>query len=185
MLLLRHGQSHFNKHFSVTRVDPGIPDPTLTDEGRSQIERVAKQLKAEGGSERFDRILASPYWRTLETAEILAAALALPVVIEPLVRERAFFVCDIGSPREKLEKRFGGFSFGDLPDVWWPNLDETEEQLGERCDRFHAQVASWSDWPRQLVATHWGFIRGLTGQSVENATLVAFQPSLSREKPES
>ena len=29
MLLIRHGQSHFNKHFSVTRQDPGIIDPAI------------------------------------------------------------------------------------------------------------------------------------------------------------
>jgi broad specificity phosphatase PhoE len=30
MILLRHGQSEFNLHFSVTRRDPGIADPKLT-----------------------------------------------------------------------------------------------------------------------------------------------------------
>jgi len=36
MILLRHGQSEFNVVYNVTRVDPGIPDPRLTEEGRRQ-----------------------------------------------------------------------------------------------------------------------------------------------------
>src|SRR3546814_12714551 len=38
MILVRHGQSHFNVHFARTRVDPGIVDPQLTEEGERQAQ---------------------------------------------------------------------------------------------------------------------------------------------------
>src|SRR3546814_9400003 len=110
MILVRHGQSHFNVHFARTRVDPGIVDPQLTEEGERQAHEVAGRLAACG----IRRIIASPYWRTLHTAEVIAEALGLPVSIEPQVRERYSFVCDVGSHRSDLCRRWPHFAFGDL-----------------------------------------------------------------------
>ena len=177
MLLIRHGQSHFNKHYSKTRQDPGIVDPVLTDEGRRQIEAAAERLAEEG--ERFTRLLSSPYWRALETAEILAEATGLSIEIETLVSERAFFVCDIGSPRSELEARFPKVDFADLPEIWWRYPDETDKQLLARCRSFRLKAAERDDWPHTLVVSPWGFIRGLTGRSVENATLLRHDPTVA------
>jgi broad specificity phosphatase PhoE len=44
MILLRHGQSEFNLHFTATKRDPGIPDPKLTGLGRDQAQRAAEAL---------------------------------------------------------------------------------------------------------------------------------------------
>ncbi len=172
MILLRHGESHFNVVFSKTRVDPGIVDPGLTDEGIRQAEAAAAALAGRG----LRRIMTSPYTRTLHTAEIAAEVLGLPVEVEPLVRERCFFVCDIGSPRSELIDRWGHFDFGELPERWWPEPDETEAELAVRCQAFRDDMAQKEDWRYVLVVSHWGFIRGLTGEAVTNATAVAFQP---------
>jgi broad specificity phosphatase PhoE len=101
VILIRHGQSHFNVIFNETRVDPGIVDPGLTEEGQRQAETAAQALAEHD----VRRILASPYSRTLHTAEIIAGHLSLSVVVEPLVRERCFFTCDLGSPRSELIPR--------------------------------------------------------------------------------
>ena len=37
MILLRHGQSEFNLHYTATRIDPGIEDPRLTPLGHAQV----------------------------------------------------------------------------------------------------------------------------------------------------
>ncbi|MEE8536063.1 MAG: histidine phosphatase family protein, partial [Kiloniellales bacterium] len=124
MILIRHGQSDFNVIFSETRVDPGIVDPGLTEEGERQAEAAGQALAEHD----VRRILASPYSRTLHTAEIIAGHLGLPVVIEPLVRERCFVVCDQGSPRSEISARWPGFEFGELPERWWPEPEETEEE---------------------------------------------------------
>ena len=54
-----------------------------------------------------------------------------------------------------------------------------EGSLMERCTRFRLAWAHREDWAGILVVTHWGFIRGLTGRSVENGTLLAFDPTLA------
>ena len=73
MILLRHGQSEFNVAFNATRVDPGIPDPRLTEEGRRQARAAAVALAAHP----VERLIASPYTRALETAEIVVAPMLI------------------------------------------------------------------------------------------------------------
>jgi len=172
MILVRHGQSEFNVIFSQTRQDPGIVDPALTEEGVRQAGAAAETLAGRD----LRRVLASPYTRTLHTADIIAKALGLPVAIEPLVRERCFFACDIGSPRSDLIGRWGHFDFGGLPERWWPEPEETEEELAVRCQKFRADAMQLEDWRHVLVVSHWGFIRGLTGEAVANGTVLSFQP---------
>ena len=179
MILVRHGQSHFNVHFAKTRIDPGIVDPQLTEEGERQAREAGERLAACG----IRRIVASPYWRTLHTAEIIAEVLDLPVVIEPQVRERYSFVCDVGSHRSDLIRRWPRFAFGELPERWWPDTEESEDSLARRCRSFReAQVAA-RDWEGLLVVSHWGFIRGLTGEAVGNGVALRFDPSVSAVAP--
>lgn len=172
MILVRHGQSHFNLHFSATRQDPGIIDPGLTEDGVDQARKASESL------ERYDirRILVSPYSRTLETAEIILERIDRPVAIEPLVREHAHFTCDIGTPRSHLAERWPGFDFSELAEQWWP-AKETETELLERCGLFRETMSVVEDWRHVLIVTHWGFIRGLTGQEVANAAVLTFDPS--------
>jgi len=172
MILVRHGQSHFNVVYGATRQDPGIVDPGLTLEGIRQAEAAAEALAEHD----LRRILVSPYSRTLHTAEIIAAALGLPVSVEPLIRERCFFTCDIGSPRSELAVRWSRFDFGTLPERWWPEPEETEDELALRCQTFRTAMAQCEDWEYVLVVSHWGFIRGLTGQAVANGTVLSFKP---------
>ena len=107
MILLRHGQSEFNLHFGATRRDPGIIDPRLTALGHTQAQEAAQQLAGQG----IERIIVSPYTRALQTARPVAAALGLPVTIDPIVRERYAFACDIGSPRAGAGTRLAGPRF--------------------------------------------------------------------------
>ncbi len=173
MILIRHAQSHFNVVFGATRQDPGLVDPGLTAEGLRQAEDVAEALIAHD----VRRILASPYSRTLHTAEIVAGRLDLAVTIEPLVRERAYFACDIGSPRSQLAARWPDFDFGALAERWWPEPEESEDALLARCAAFRTTMAATADWPHVAVVSHWGFIKGLTGHSLENGSLVPFDPT--------
>ena len=130
MNLIRHGQSHLNVVFNETREDPGIVDPGLTDEGERQAEAVAEILLERD----VRRILASPYSRTLHTAEIIAGRLGLGVTVEPLVRERTFFLCAIGAPRSRLAGRWPGFEFGDRPARGWESPGGVGHQAGIDVD---------------------------------------------------
>ncbi len=173
MILLRHGESYFNLHYGATRTDPGIADPPLTEAGRAQALAAAEPLRAGG----IARLIASPYTRAIETAHIIAEALKVPLLIEPLVRERSAFTCDIGTPRSSLVRRWPQLSFDHLEERWWNYGVEDEAALKERCARFRAAAAGTPDWPTIAVISHWGFIRALTGQAVANGAHIAFDPT--------
>ena len=164
MILLRHGQSEFNLHFTATRRDPGIRDPKLTPLGHEQAAVAAEALRAEG----ITRILASPYTRALQTAAPIARALGVPISVNPIVRERYAFTCDIGSPRATLVAEWPEHDFSGIDDIWWPQAEEPADQVIGRAGLFRAEMAALPDWSRTLVVSHWGFILSLTGRSVMN-----------------
>jgi glucosyl-3-phosphoglycerate phosphatase len=175
MILIRHGQSQFNVVYGATGVDPGIADPGLTEDGRRQAQTAAAALAGEP----VERLVASPYSRAVETAEIIAGALSLPIEIDARVREHCRFHCDIGSPRSALARRWPGLDFAHLEERWWPDLDESEAMLAERCEAFRAAMAALAGWRRIAVVTHWGFIRVLTGRRVPNGHALRFDPETS------
>ena len=174
MILIRHGQSEFNVHFNRTGIDPGITDPHLTEEGRAQVRATAEAIQR---SERpIARLLSSPYTRALQTAEILAGVLNVPVDIEPLVREHAKFQCDVGTRRSLLSQSWPALKFDHLEETWWPALDETEADVIVRARSFQQRAAAWHDWREVAVVSHWGFLLRLTGRSFANAEHSPFDP---------
>ena len=171
MILLRHGQTIFNAVFGVTRIDPGVIDPPLTAEGRRQIATAIDGL----AELPLRRLVSSPYTRALETAEIVASRLKLPVAIDPLAGERGLFACDIGTARSRLLQRWPHHAFAEFEEEWWRSA-ESEEVFAARCCRFREAVTILEDWPGVLVITHWGVIRKLTGRSIANGEWVRFDP---------
>lgn len=172
MILLRHGQSEFNLHFTATRKDPGLIDPMLTDLGREQAERAAVELAGAG----ISRIIASPYTRALQTAAPLARRLGLPVLVNVAVRERYAFKCDIGSKVADLQQSWPGHDFSALDEVWWPTQTEPADHVIARANTFRGEMAAQPDWQHTLVVSHWGFILSLTGKSLENGTWLRYDP---------
>ncbi len=168
MLLVRHAQSEWNLHFGRSRIDPGIPDPDLTAEGLRQAEQVAAAL----GRQAVTRLICSPYRRALRTASIVAGTLGLPIAVEPLVRERCAFSCDQGTPAADLARDWPGLDFSHLPAIWWGGLIESHDSLAARCAAFRAKAAAMADRERVAVISHWGFIRCLTGEAVDNTAIV-------------
>jgi len=84
-VLLRHGETPLTpqKRFSGS----GGSDPSLSEAGRHQADRVAAALAARGT---IQAIVSSPLTRTRETAGAVAARLGLDVVIEDGLRETDF-----------------------------------------------------------------------------------------------
>ena len=173
MILLRHGQSEWNLHFSATRKDPGIPDAPLTPLGVEQAEAAACALAGEN----IRRIIASPYTRALQTAAPVARALGIPVLVNPLVRERYFFSCDIGSPRSHMARAWPEHDFAHLDEVWWPGVEELADGVVARATLFRAEMAALPDWSDTLVVSHWGFILTMTGTSVANGQWLRCDPT--------
>ena len=173
MILLRHGQSEFNAVFSLTRQDPGIPDPRLTETGRAQAAQAARSL----AGHKISRIIVSPYTRALQTAAIVAEILGLPVsVVNAAVRERYAFVCDVGTPASQLARAWPGLDFSHLAEQWWPAEDEPTASVEARARKFRAAMAAEPGWQQALVVSHWGFILSMTGESVPNGAIRRCDP---------
>lgn len=175
MILMRHGETVFNVVFGATRVDPGVHDPALTPIGRAQAVDAAAALATED----VRRVIASPYRRALETADIVARHLGVPLTVEPLVRERAKFACDVGTPRAALARRWRDLAFDHLDELWWSETEETPESLQARCHRFCRTMSDVPDWPHVAVITHWGVIRALTGRRALNGERIRYDPRLA------
>jgi broad specificity phosphatase PhoE len=100
----------------------------------------------------------------------------VPVVVNPIVRERYAFACDIGSPRTALERAWPEHDFSGLDEVWWPPIEEPAEAVQARAALFRAEFAALPGWADTVVVSHWGFILCMTGQSVMNGTWLRCDP---------
>jgi probable phosphoglycerate mutase len=78
LFLVRHAQSQANAHVPGAAIDC-----SLTDRGWRQAAATAKKL----AGLRIDLVLASPYRRALETADVIRAAADVPAEIVPLLHE--------------------------------------------------------------------------------------------------
>jgi glucosyl-3-phosphoglycerate phosphatase len=167
-LMIRHAESAWNEHFSASRIDIGWPDPPLTGRGEEQARRAVENLRDYG----LRRLIASPYRRTLQTASILAAALGVPVSVDPLVRERCAFSCDQGSSPDELAWQWPDLDFSTLDQRWWGVTIESWPSLAARCAAFRTAIGGTSDRDEVGVVSHWGFIRGLTGAELHNTQTI-------------
>jgi glucosyl-3-phosphoglycerate phosphatase len=168
MILVRHAESEWNRLFSRTRIDPGIPDPPLTPTGRRQAARLADRLAETGVS----RLVTSPYRRALETATVVSNALGLAITVDPLIRERCVFSCDEGTSPGQLATLWPDLDFAHLEELWWGVPAESEVSLGDRCAAFRAKADLLADRSQVAVITHWGVIRALTGRELSNAEYI-------------
>lgn len=174
MIVLRHAQSEFNRLFTQTKRDPGIEDPPLTPLGHRQAEAAAARLEGRG----LTRIVVSPYTRALQTASVLAARLGLPVEVTAAVREHCAFVCDIGSPRSRLEAAWPDHDFSAIDEIWWPDANENAADVRVRAAAFRRAMAAAPDQARTVIVCHWGFGHALTGRTLENGEFVEVDPAL-------
>ena len=178
MFLLRHGQSYFNLHFGENDVDPGIEDPQLTPLGLEQAAAAATHM----ASVPLTRIIVSPFTRALQTAQPLLATHAVPVEIMHEVRERAAFVCDVGSPPSVLQTRFPHHDFAHLPARWWHEGDESAAETVNRATAFRQMMATREDSRTTILVSHWAFILALTGVSLANGELLDYDPKSKAPK---
>ncbi|MFL5916105.1 MAG: histidine phosphatase family protein [Gaiellaceae bacterium] len=80
LLLVRHGETDWNADGRLQ----GQTDRPLSDFGRTQALRLAGEL----AEEELEAIYSSDLARALETAEIVAERVGLPVLLDPDLREK-------------------------------------------------------------------------------------------------
>jgi broad specificity phosphatase PhoE len=131
LVLVRHGVTD---HTTGRRFSGGLAgsDPALSDEGLAQVSEVARWLG--GVAERVDAVLSSPVRRTRESAEVIAAALDLPVVEEPGFAEMEFGAWDGLTFAEVGERH------GDELEQWLGSLDHAPGGTGESFRQVEERV---------------------------------------------
>ena len=145
LLLLRHGQSVWN----ALRRWQGTADPPLSGEGRRQSELAATRL------EDIDEIWASDLLRAAGTAEIIAAAHGLSVLLTPAMRERHAGAWQ-GHTRVEIENKWpGALDAWETPDDW-----EDDAALFGRAMPFVAGLGGADD-RNTVVITHTGVINSV------------------------
>lgn len=131
LLLVRHGQSIANLEGRLQ----GQFDSPLTDLGREQARALGRRLQREEWA--ISAIYASDLSRAAETAEILAAILDAPSVLDERLREYDVGVLN-GIVWKEIEFLY--------PDIWHGLHHSTEwvpipEEEGN--DAFHARLVAW------------------------------------------
>ncbi|WP_320783831.1 bifunctional RNase H/acid phosphatase [Streptomyces sp. CRN 30] len=141
-VLLRHGETPLTpqKRFSGS----GGSDPSLSDVGRDQAERVAAALARRGT---VQAIVSSPLTRTRETAGIVAARLGLDVTVEEGLRETDFGAWE-GLTFAEVRERWP-----DDLNAWLTSPDAEPTGGGESFAATGARVAATRD---KLVTAYAG-----------------------------
>ncbi|RZB16311.1 bifunctional RNase H/acid phosphatase [Streptomyces sp. F001] len=141
-VLLRHGETPLTpqKRFSGS----GGTDPSLSDAGREQAERVAAALARRGT---IQEIVASPLARTRETAGVVAARLGLDVSIDDGLRETDFGAWE-GLTFAEVHERYP-----DDLSAWLASPDAEPTGGGESFAATATRIAATRD---KLVAAYAG-----------------------------
>jgi broad specificity phosphatase PhoE len=182
--LLRHGESVFNTRFH-TDVDLFDLDSQLTDHGRAQAAAAAERVAAVDP----DLVITSPLIRALQTAEIVAGD-RFPVLVEPLVRERLSYCCDVGRTASELAAEFPRWRFDHVPERWWssspggPGTFDAHNLIVESELAFRRRVVAFRAWlagrpeRRIVVVGHAAFFSGLCGLRLGNGQLIELRDAV-------
>ncbi|WP_238343040.1 bifunctional RNase H/acid phosphatase [Nocardioides cynanchi] len=131
LVLVRHGAT---VHTAAKRFSGGLAssNPGLSEEGRAQVREVADWLAPLGAA--IEAVVASPVRRTVESAQILAARLDLPLVEEPGFAEMEFGSWDGLTFAEVQERQPDDLA------AWLGSLDISPGGGGETFHEVEARV---------------------------------------------
>ncbi len=170
LYLARHGETEWNR---IGRWQ-GATDIPLSDVGRAQARLLADRLR----DRQIVRVHASQLSRALETAQIIAARLGVPVpTADPRLRERGYGAFE-GLTREECAERFPGAWEQYLADRRAvPPGAEPQAEVTERLTAAMTEIATPTGGEAEsgaiLVVSHGGAIR-----SFIHATLGLVPPPL-------
>ena len=150
LYLIRHGETLANwKHLLQ-----GASDGELTEEGRSQIEKLGRHL----ADFQIDKIISSDLTRAYQTGAAIANHHDLEVEVTPLVREWDCGVWDGRTQKEFLElieQLDGGIS------TFEPEGGEKMAQVRHRASEFLAKILIENRGKTIAVCSHGDFMRML------------------------
>jgi probable phosphoglycerate mutase len=126
LIFVRHGVTDWNR----LRRFQGQTDIALNADGLDQAERTAAVL----GTEKVAAVYSSDLLRTRQTAEPIARALGMPLVVEPGLRERSYGLLE-GRTHDELRR--------DHPEVyqrWRAREPDFVPSGGESLRALHVRV---------------------------------------------
>lgn len=151
IIMVRHGQTDWNYEQRYQ----GHCDIPLNDTGRQQARDLAAILQ----NETVEAVYSSDLCRAKETAEIIAAPLSLPVIIDPRLREMSFGLWE-GQTFTEI--------YRDYPnefEEWFRNTSDYTVPGGESVNRLLKRFQVFMDDIKDrytgtvLLVTHGGVIR--------------------------
>lgn len=146
--LVRHGQTDWNLGNRMQ----GSSDIPLNDTGRGQAAEAGELLGSADWAFPWTGVLTSPLVRAVETGQIIARRLAVPMLGRlPGMVERHYGVAE-GLP---VEEAYGRYPDRDFPD------SETEEQVTQRALATLADLHANYPGQHLLVVAHGGLIRNV------------------------
>ena len=173
--LVRHGQPDWQWAEERRFYGPASTYIPLTAEGVAQIEAAARDPRLREAS----LILASPYTRTMQSAQILSRRLDLPVTVEWDLHEWLYDL-DMRGDLPQPGERYG---MEDMSRCFMQYMESAELTGEDNCET-HATIARRVlnclrryDGTQKaiLVACHEGVIRSITGlKKVDMAQIVPF-----------
>lgn len=151
--IARHGQVDA---WGPSRQDPRIVrrDPPLTDEGRCQATALGRRL---AGSEAFaGLVFASPFRRTLETAQLICEALDMRFAPLPELGEfmagTEYNAPFRGMSRAEMIDAYSRITVpGAWPDHWWYPWQENLDAFLARTRKGISIVSRHADVPASLL----------------------------------
>lgn len=152
LYLIRHGETDWNVEGRIQ----GLSDIELNARGQEQARRLAARMPDEGA---FAALYASPLKRAYRTAEMIGAALNLPVTAEPRLMERSLgdleglTMNDIRAKYPQIARAWdeGGARFP-VPH------EEPREAFIDRVNGFITDLRTHHPDGRVLAITHGGTI---------------------------
>lgn len=172
MYIVRHGETDWNRWRRVQ----GHKDIPLNDYGRHLAEQTAEGMK----TIRIDMAYTSPLSRAKETAQIILAGRAVPLIDEERIKELGFGsyegLCCSGAHREPGSNEFNRF-FTDTKNYVPPKDGETIQELYERTGSFLREMCQREEELKDkniLVSTHGAAMNALLNRIKGNLSVEEF-----------
>jgi broad specificity phosphatase PhoE len=151
LILVRHGESEGNRDRTFTQ-DPRVP---LTARGREQARAAGLQIAK---TYKPMRVVASPYRRAWQTAEVIAEVLGLAVQAIPGLHEQNFGIF-AGQPYDAL---LSDTAYHEGPRWHWrPQGGESLVDVYERVVPIFERITWESDGRDVVIVSHGGVILAL------------------------
>lgn len=154
--IVRHGQTEEN----LSRILQGHMPGTLTEYGKEQVAKAAEILVNNGVD--FKCIVSSDLKRAMDSAQIIADKLNLPIIPMEILRERdwgKWTGMSIAEATDKFRKD-GKWMFPE-------GTTETEEGIFQRAGEALARLQELYVDENIIVVTHGQFARNMVGAHFE------------------